>query len=116
MSFPEILEKMENIKYLDLVYTDINDLPFSIGSLFVVVTILTVNRGNKLLELQSSVFVLPKLGNLEVNYCRKLAQIQNGESHETMSSSVKEASFSHCYLAHKFLATLLPSIGNVFIP
>ncbi|KAL3037080.1 hypothetical protein AAZX31_01G045400 [Glycine max] len=114
MSFPEILGKMENIRYLDLIGSAISVLPFSIGNL-VGLTRLNLNKCTGLVELPISVFMLPKLENLEANYCDRLAQVQNGEGqdHETVSSSVRDANFNYCYLTEKFLATLLPCLCNV---
>ncbi|XP_045810954.1 TMV resistance protein N-like [Trifolium pratense] len=123
-NFPEILGKMKNITYLVLSDSGICDLPFSIG-LLVGLEKLTIDRCNKLLELPSSIFMLPKLDTLEAYCCKGLAQITKGKGQvlpETLSSDVINASsrlvpryvdLSFCYLPYEFLATLLPSLHYV---
>jgi Leucine-rich repeat (LRR) protein len=81
-NFPEILGKMENITCLVLSDSGICDLPFSIG-LLVGLANLTIDRCNKLFELPSSIFMLPKLETLEAYCCKGLARIKKGEGQLT---------------------------------
>ncbi|TKY69644.1 WRKY transcription factor 19 [Spatholobus suberectus] len=122
-SFPEILGKMENIRYIYLNDSAIRKLPFSIGNL-VGLTMLTLSGCNGLLELPSSIFMFPKLEILQANSCKGLAQIKKGkgQEQETTSSNVRDvgsfpferkASFGHCCLTDEFLATLLPCLHRV---
>ncbi|GAU10036.1 hypothetical protein TSUD_414850 [Trifolium subterraneum] len=121
-NFPEILGKMENITYLVLSDSGICDLPFSIG-LLVGLTNLTIDRCNKLLELPSSIFMLPKLETLEAYCCKGPARIKGeGQVPETIFSDVKNASslliqrdvdLSFCHLSCEFLATILPCLNYV---
>ncbi|PNY10327.1 disease resistance protein (TIR-NBS-LRR class) [Trifolium pratense] len=122
-NFPEILGKMENITYLVLSDSGICDLPFSIG-LLVGLANLAIDRCNNLLELPSSIFMLPELKALEAYSCKGLARIKKGKGQlrETSSDvkSVVEFSFCHlsdeksvvdfsfCHLSDEFLVTLLP--------
>nr|KYP63958.1 TMV resistance protein N [Cajanus cajan] len=121
-SFPEILGKMENLRYIYLNDSAIRELPFSFGNL-VGLTMLTLSGCNGLLELPSSIFMLPKLEILQANSCNGLAQIKNGkgQEQETMSTNVRDvgsfpfernASFGHCCLTDEFLATLLPCLHH----
>ena len=122
-NFPEILGKMENITYLVFSNSGICELPFSIGLLVELVN-LTIDRCNKLLELPSSIFMLPKLETLEAYCCKGLARIKKGKDQvpETLPSDVRNASsrfvhkdvdLSFCYLPYEFLATLLPCLHYV---
>ncbi|KAK2429051.1 TMV resistance protein N [Trifolium repens] len=122
-NFPEILGKMENITCLVLSDSGICDLPFSIG-LLVGLANLTIDRCNKLLELPSSIFMLPKLETLEAYCCKGLARIKKGEGQvtERIFSDVKNASslliqrdvdLSFCHLSYEFLATILPCLHYV---
>ncbi|RDY07086.1 TMV resistance protein N, partial [Mucuna pruriens] len=119
-SFPEILGKMENIRYVYLSESGIRELPFSVGNL-VGLTMMTLNGCKGLLELPSSIFMFPKLEILQANNCKGLAQIKEdkgGQEQETVSSNVRipferNASFGHCCLTDEFLATLLPCLHHV---
>jgi Leucine-rich repeat (LRR) protein len=122
-NFPEILGKMENITCLVLSDSGICDLPFSIG-LLVGLANLTIDRCNKLFELPSSIFMLPKLETLEAYCCKGLARIKKGEGQltETIFSDVKNPSslliqrdvdLSFCHLSYEFLATILPCLHYV---
>lgn len=118
-SFPEILGKMKKMTYLCLSDTSISELPFSIGYL-VELTKLSIDRCNKLIELPSSIFLLPKLEDLEAYSCKGIAQIR-GKS-QAMSSDVRNDSpllfrrdvdFSFCYLSDEFLTRLFPCLHYV---
>ncbi|GAU42555.1 hypothetical protein TSUD_240310 [Trifolium subterraneum] len=101
---------MENITYLVLSDSGISELPFSIGRL-VGLANLAIDRCSKLLELPSSIFMLPKLETLEAYSCKGLARIKKGKSQlqETTSSGVRSVvDFSFCHLSDEFLVGLLP--------
>jgi Leucine-rich repeat (LRR) protein len=108
-NFPEILGKMENITYLVLSDSGICELPLSIG-LLVGLAKLAIDRCNKLLELPSSIFMLPKLEALEAYSCKGLVRIKKGKGQlqETSSDVRSVVDFSFCHLSDEFLVTLLP--------
>ncbi|PNY04073.1 disease resistance protein (TIR-NBS-LRR class) [Trifolium pratense] len=109
-NFPEILGKMENITYLVLSDSGISELPFSMGRL-VGLANLSIDRCSKLLELPSSIFMLPKLETLEAYSCKGLVRIKKGKGQlqETTSSGVRSVvDFSFCHLSDEFLVALLP--------
>jgi Leucine-rich repeat (LRR) protein len=108
-NFPEILGKMENITYLVLSDSGICELPLSIG-LLVGLAKLAIDRCNKLLELPSSIFMLPKLEALEAYSCKGLVRIKKGkvQLRETSSDVRSVVDFSFCHLSDEFLVTLLP--------
>nr|KYP65899.1 TMV resistance protein N [Cajanus cajan] len=118
-SFPEILGKMEKMRFLDLSDSGIRGLPFSIGNL-VGLKYLYLDGCKWLLELPSSIFTL-QLKRLEAKYCERLALVQNGEGQgqEIMSSSANSMSyinFECCYhLTDQFLCPVLPWMRNVTI-
>ncbi|RDY11062.1 TMV resistance protein N, partial [Mucuna pruriens] len=118
-NFPEILGKMENINYLCLSGTAIRELPFSIGNL-VGLTMLSVDDCKRLLELPSSIFVLPKLNTFLATSCKMLAKIKSqGQEQETVSSNVKKITLCsvgrdrNCCLIDEFVAALLPCLQLV---
>jgi Leucine-rich repeat (LRR) protein len=123
-NFPEILGKMENITFLVLSDTGICKLPFSIGRL-VGLANLTLDRCNKLLEVPSTIFMLPKLKTLEAYSCKRLARIKIkgvGQVPENILSNVRngnslliqrDVDLSFCHLSCNFVATLLPSLQYV---
>jgi hypothetical protein len=104
--------------------TGICKLPFSIGRL-VGLANLTLDRCNKLLEVPSTIFMLPKLKTLEAYSCKRLARIKIkgvGQVPENILSNVRngnslliqrDVDLSFCHLSCNFVATLLPSLHYV---
>ena len=112
--FPEILEKMENLTKLELYYTGIKELPFSIRYLIQLQTLAVRFSGT--IKLPSSIFVLTKLKQISIYKCDELLLRLQDEGEEHVSSTVlsqQDFEFRHCNASNEFLQIGVPLFANV---
>lgn len=115
VSFPEILENMENITHLSLEYTAIKELPYSIGKL------IRLRRlelhGCGMFQLPSSIVLLAELEWLSISQCEGLQSSRQDKGTEKLSSkvssNVKHIDFLSCNISDEFIQIGLTWFANV---
>ena len=139
-SFPEILGKMENLTHLDLYYTSIKELPYSICNLTRLQELCLHSekelslpffirnptqlqqvqlhyRGTECLPLPRSIFMFRELNKLEFWGCEFLLLSNQDEGVEqvnpVVSSSTTHLRLRNCSLSDEFLQIFLPRVSNV---
>ncbi|KAL4317339.1 hypothetical protein AHAS_Ahas15G0375200 [Arachis hypogaea] len=114
-SFPEILGKMENIRYLYMVRTSIRELPYSICNLTRLKELSMESFENVVLP--SSIFKFRELGSLRFSIGHEVL-LSNDEEDTEEESSVSCSTptcldLFHCNLSDNFLGIFLARFPNV---
>jgi hypothetical protein len=110
-NFPEILGKMENIKFISLKQTCIEEFPDSFQNLSGLI-FLHLNGGKLLHRLRISVLMMPKLSRISVgNY--HLLSIQCDKPNSMVCSNVQSITLSNCNLNDESLPIALKWFANV---
>ncbi|CAL0329618.1 unnamed protein product [Lupinus luteus] len=115
--FPKVLGKMEYLEDVDLGSTSIEELPYSIQNLIGLRRLDLINCKG-LIQLPSSIFMLPKLESLEAESCSGCQILNNDcEEEESVSlidsSKVKDLHFRACNLTDEFLLIYLTYFPNI---
>ncbi|MED6133278.1 hypothetical protein PIB30_026862 [Stylosanthes scabra] len=114
-SFPEILVKMENITYLDLVKTSIRELPYSICNLTGLQELILDNPRSQTMMLPSSIFMFGELRKLDFQGYKLLLSNEEGTGQgSTTSGSAKTyLNLCSCNLSDKLLGIFLSGFPNL---
>ncbi|KAK4258291.1 hypothetical protein QN277_007752 [Acacia crassicarpa] len=112
--FPEIVGFMENLQHIDLQQTSIEGLPFSIGNLIGLES-LNLMECFSIIKVPSSIFTLPRLREIEANFCKGLVFFNESSDHEKLKLSLSRIKLhlSSCNLLDEFLGTCLSGFVNV---
>nr|KYP59772.1 TMV resistance protein N [Cajanus cajan] len=114
--FPEILCEIENLKYLNLCQTAIEELPYSIGNLRGLES-LNLMVCTRLDKLPSSIFSLPRLKEIQADSCRRFDISIECEDHGQLTITVSPNNvylyLSSCNLTTEHLVTCLSGFANV---
>ncbi|KAI9080650.1 hypothetical protein K1719_037407 [Acacia pycnantha] len=114
VTFPEILGFMENLQHINLEQTSIEGLPFSIGNL-IGLECLNLMECFSIIKVPSSIFTLPRLREIEANFCKGLLFFNESSDHEKLKLSLSRIKLhlSSCNLLDEFLGTCLSGFVNV---
>ncbi|XP_061353640.1 TMV resistance protein N-like [Gastrolobium bilobum] len=114
-NFPELVGKMENMKHLSLIDTNIRELPFSIQNLTQLLSLQLRECG--MVQIPSSIVMLPELEELSVCECEglKLYEQEKGEVQVSskVCSRIECVDLRKCNISDEFLPIILAWFANV---